>query len=95
LRSHGCEIERRGGAASAGSADRRLARIGAHDWRSAGLVDRAAERVRHPGAFGFWAGSNESPRLPGVAAGGDGARGFAGRDCAAPRGTPSSCMRRT
>src|SRR5207245_15111 len=27
LRSHGCEIERRGGAASAGSADRRLARI--------------------------------------------------------------------
>jgi len=35
LRSHGCEIERRGGAASAGSADRRLARIGARCLASA------------------------------------------------------------
>src|SRR5215510_7940988 len=46
-RPHGCEIERRGGAASAGSADRRLARVCAHDRRPAGRVDRA-ERMRRP-----------------------------------------------
>src|SRR5262245_50818354 len=48
-RSHGCEIERRGSAASAGSADRRLASIRARDRRSAGLVDGAAERVGRAG----------------------------------------------
>src|SRR5262249_6699877 len=47
-RPHGCEIERRGRAASAGSADRRLARIGAHDGRPAGRVDRA-ERMGRAG----------------------------------------------
>src|SRR5262245_25245893 len=93
LRPHGCEIERRGGAASAGSADRRLTRIGAHNGGPAGRVDRAERGA--PGAFGFWAGSNASPRLPAVAAGDDGAGRFCGRDCTAPRGTPSSCMRRT
>src|SRR6266487_2189197 len=44
-----------------------------------------------PGAFGFWRGSNASPRLPGVAAGGE----FCGCDCTAGRGAPSSCKRRT
>src|SRR5262249_14250596 len=46
-RPHGCEIERRGSATSAGSADRRLARICANDGRPAGRVD-GAERVRRP-----------------------------------------------
>ena len=48
LRPHGCEIERRGGAASARRANRRLTRIGSHDGGPAGRVDRA-ERVGRAG----------------------------------------------
>src|SRR5262249_60599227 len=37
-----------------------------------------------PGAFGFWAGSNASPRRPGGAVGDDGAGRVCGGGCAAP-----------
>ena len=83
-RPHGREIERRAGPASAGSADRRLARIGAHGGGAGGAAGALIEPsvCGAPGAFGFCAGSKASPRRPGAAVAGGGRRW---RGCAAGR----------